>query len=194
MIEPPVRQASRSQRLMAATRAAHDGLDARIISAEPFRDRDSYGRLLRMQYRFHRHIDDLYRMPLPLPPALDLRARRRLDHILCDLDDLGQPLPADEVRPTAQMDAATAIGWLWVAEGSNLGAASLLKRAAALGLDAAFGARHLAGHPEGRARQWKEFTAAVNGLDLDEQDDARVLEGACEAFAHVRMLADDSFA
>jgi heme oxygenase len=193
-IETSLRHSTRSQRLMAATRAAHDGLDARIVSAEPFRDRESYARLLRMQFLFHRHIDDLYLMPLPLPVALDLHTRRRLDHILRDLADLGKPLPADEARPQAQVDAAAAIGWLWVAEGSSLGAASLLKRAAALGLDATFGARHLAGHPDGRARHWKEFTAAVNGLNLDEQDDARVLEGACGAFAYVRKLADDSFA
>ena len=31
----PARPISRSQRLMEATRSAHDGLDTRIISAEP---------------------------------------------------------------------------------------------------------------------------------------------------------------
>src|SRR5436309_1247835 len=62
----PARPISRSQRLMEATRSAHDGLDTRIISAEPFRDRDRYVRLLRMQYHFYQTIDGLYTTALPL--------------------------------------------------------------------------------------------------------------------------------
>ena len=186
------RPISRSQRLMQATRSAHDGLDNRIISAEPFQDRDHYVRLLEMQYRFHRAIEGLYSRSLP-----DLPARRRLDRVRQDLEDLGRSPPEDNgSRPfhTTRVDAAMAIGWLWVAEGSTLGAASLLKRAAALGLDETFGARHLAGHPDGRARSWKHFTAAVDALDLDQVGDALMLNGARDAFLYVRRLADDSFA
>ena len=191
------RAVSRSQRLLQATRSAHDGLDHRIISAEPFRDRDQYARLLEMQYRFHRTIDGLYAMALPLPAALDLPGRRRLEGVRQDLKDLGRSLPPDNrLLPfhATRIDPATAIGWLWVAEGSTLGAASLLKRAAALGLDETFGARHLAGHPDGRAKSWKRFTAAVDALDQDQVDDALTLNGARDAFLYVRKLADDSFA
>ncbi|WP_294281450.1 biliverdin-producing heme oxygenase [uncultured Sphingomonas sp.] len=193
----PARPISRSQRLMQATRSAHDGLDNRIISAEPFQDRDHYVRLLEMQYRFHRGIEGLYSRSLPLPATLDLPARRRLDRVRQDLEDLGRSPPENEgARPlhTARVDAATAIGWLWVAEGSTLGAASLLKRAAALGLDETFGARHLAGHPDGRAKAWKHFTAAIDALDLDQVDDALMLGGARDAFLYARRLADASFA
>lgn len=192
----PARPTSRSQRLMQATRSAHDGLDNRIISAEPFQDRDHYVRLLEMQYRFHRAIHELYGKALPLPPALDLPGRGRLDRVRQDLADLGRSPPDDLPLPfnAARMDPATTIGWLWVAEGSTLGAASLLKRAGALGLDETFGARHLAGHPDGRAKSWKSFTAAVDALDLDQVDDALMLNGARDAFLYVRTLADDSFA
>jgi heme oxygenase len=192
----PARTASRSQRLMQATRSAHDGLDTRIISAEPFRDRDRYGRLLAMQYRFHRAIDGLYIRALPLPAALDLPARRRLERVRQDLADLGHSAPPDSERPfdARHVAPATAIGWLWVAEGSTLGAASLLQRAAALGLDEAFGARHFASHPDGRGRYWKSFAGAVDRLDLDQVDDAMMLNGARDAFTYVRALADDSFA
>ena len=193
----PARPISRSQRLMEATRSAHDGLDTRIISAEPFRDRDRYVRLLRMQYHFYQTIDGLYTTALPLPASLDLPSRRRLERVRQDLVDLGQSPPREHPsKPSnmARVDSATAIGWLWVAEGSTLGAASLLKRAAALGLDGEFGARHLAGHPGGRGKYWKSFAGAVDALDLDQVDDARMLHGARDAFAHVRMLADDSFA
>lgn len=192
----PIRSSSRSQRLMQATRSAHDRLDHRIISAEPFRTRDHYVRLLTMQYRFHRAIDGLYLRDLPLPASLDLAARRRLDRVRQDLDDLGQSLLVDTGPApfdASRIDPPAAIGWLWVAEGSTLGAASLLKRAAALGLGETFGARHLAGHPEGRGQYWKRFTRAVDALNLDQADDASMLNSARDAFAYVRRLADDSF-
>lgn len=191
------RALSRSQRLMQATRSAHDRLDDRIISAGPFQTRDHYVRLLTMQFRFHRVIDGLYIRALPLPASLDLPARRRLERVRQDLCDLGRSPPVDEDRApfdASRIDSAAAIGWLWVAEGSTLGAASLLKRAAALGLGEGFGARHLAGHPEGRGRYWKDFTRAVDALNLDQTDDALMLNGARDAFAHVRRLADASFA
>lgn len=192
-----VRSRSRSQRLLQATRSAHERLDDRIISAEPFRTRDHYVRLLTMQYRFHRAIDGLYGRALPLPAALDLPARRRLERVGRDLADLGRSAPADGGRApfdVDRIDAAAAIGWLWVAEGSTLGAAALLERAAALGLDETFGARHLAGPPEGRGRYWKMFTRAIDALDMDQADEALMLGGARDAFAYVRQLADDSFA
>lgn len=85
---------------------------------------------------------------------------------------------------------ATAI---YVAEGSNLGAASLFKAVAALGLDAGFGARHLAGYPDGRAQHWREFTAALDALELEPEEDARVIAGTEAVFARVRALVDATF-
>ena len=131
------RPLSRSQRLMQATGGAHDRLDDQIISAKPSRTRDHYIRLLTVQYRFHRATDGLYIRALTLPASLEIPTRRRLDRVRQDLVDLGgsatvhedpEPLDASRIEPAA------AIGWLWVAEGSTLGAASLLQRAAALGL------------------------------------------------------------
>ncbi len=191
------RSLSRSQRLMQATRSAHDRLDDRIISAGPFQTRDHYVRLLTMQYRFHRAIDGLYSRALPLPASLELPNRRRLERVRQDLGDLGRSPPVDEGRApfdASRIDPAAAIGWLWVAEGSTLGAGSLLKRAAALGLGEAFGARHLADPPEGRGQYWKRFTRAVDALNLDQTDDALMLNGARDAFAHVRRLTDECFA
>jgi heme oxygenase len=111
--------------------------------------------------------------------------------------DLGQAPPVCG-HPAAFGDAPTApaagIGWLWVAEGANLGAASLLKRAVALGLGPSFGARHLAVHLDGRGAYWKAFTTAIDALVLDDLGERHMMDGARDAFAHVRVLADASFA
>jgi protein TonB len=63
------------------------------------------------------------------------------------------------------------MGWLYVAEGSNLGAAFLLKEAVKLNLSGSFGARHLAGAPEGRGLHWRTFTAALDSSQQQEMSD-----------------------
>ena len=84
-------------------------------------------------------------------------------------------------------------GWLYVAEGSNLGAAFLLKEAIRLELSETFGARHLAGAPEGRGLHWRTFTAALDSIALSQAEEDRVIAGAEAAFRRVQGLVDDIF-
>lgn len=194
---PKAADASRAKRLKANTQAVHERLDNRIMAGEPFRDRDRYGLFLDVQYLFHRDIDALYRHFALRAVLPDLEGRRRLAPIREDLGDLGRGEPDADRAPAfggGDMDLPTAFGWLYVAEGSNLGAAFLYKAAAAIGLDAGFGARHLAGHPDGRAQHWREFTAALDALDLTPEEEARVIAGAEAAFVRVHALVDAAFA
>ena len=186
---------TRSQRLKADTMATHDLLDQRIMASAPFSSRENYARFLQAQYAFLRDVDALYdnaRLAALLP---DLEQRRRYDSIAADLRDLGTALPADAATPPfdAQLDLATALGWLYVSEGSKLGAAILYKLAGKIGLDEHHGARHLAGHPDGRARHWRDFTSVLDTAGLDDAGEARVIDGARAAFlrmhGHVEACA-----
>lgn len=182
---------TRAQSLKAATTAAHERLDQRIMAAEPFAARANYARFLAVQHAFHSDLAPLYADPRLAGFIADLPARQRLAAIAEDLADLGQTVPP--VEPSQAPDPAdlpAALGWLYVAEGSNLGAAFLLKAAAALDLDETFGARHLAGHPEGRARHWRDFTAALGAVVLSAAEEARAVAGAEAAFARVQGLVE----
>lgn len=182
-------ESTRSQRLKAATHEAHDRLDKRIMAAQPFASRENYARFLQVQYLFHVDMEARYRNPVLAGVVPGLAARRRLAQIETDLADLGKPLPAAvaPALPDAHGDTlASGLGWLYVAEGSNLGAAILFKLAAKLGLDENFGARHLAGHPDGRARHWREFTAALDRTSLDPAHEQALVEAARQAFDRVR--------
>lgn len=185
---------TRAQRLKAATTTSHDSLDKRIMAGDPFTSRERYGLFVKVQYQFHREIDALYESALLEPLLPDLAGRRRFPLIGQDLADLGQELPQPEgataFSTTDTPDIASALGWLYVAEGSNIGAGFLSKQAEKLGLSDEFGARHLAGAPEGRGRHWRTFTAALDQLPLDEAGEARAIAGAQQAFARVRALVE----
>ncbi|HEY9215225.1 MAG TPA: biliverdin-producing heme oxygenase [Ancylobacter sp.] len=193
-LEKPT-EISRAKRLKAHTGETHDRLDRSIMAGRPFESRERYGLFLKVQQQFHRDIDALY-SNVALDTLLpELARRRRLGLVEQDLTDLGVPKPVPEAPPAfgADPDIPTATGWLYVAEGSNLGAAFLLKEAEKLGLSANFGARHLAAGPEGRALNWKTFTAALDALDLTKEEEARVTLGAEAAFRRVRSLVINVF-
>lgn len=193
-VSPP-----RSKRLKAATHATHERLDKEIMGHEPFASRERYGLFLKVQQAFHRDIDALYddaSLDALLP---DLGGRRRLPLIGRDLADLGLEALAPDAPPAfgagVAADLPRALGWLYVAEGSNMGAAFLLKWAKEkLDLSESFGARHLAGAPEGRGLHWRSFTAALDAVALSDEDEARVIAGAEAGFRRVLGLVDEVFA
>lgn len=188
-------EATRSQRLKAATRDSHGALDKRIMAGDIFASRALFAKFLRVQYRFHRDIDALYGNPALEALLPDLDERRRLPLIARDLADLEQtlPLPAS-TRLDGDLPLPAALGWLYVAEGSNLGGTVLYKMAARLGLDSDFGARHLAAHPDGAARHWREFTAALDGVALTAAQEQQVIDAADAAFRSVHGHVEEEFA
>lgn len=178
--------------LRAYTHETHDRLDKLIMAGEPFASRQRYSLFVTMQHRFHRDIDGFYSSRALGQFLPDLSQRRRLDLIEQDLADLGVNIPSDDAAPASpghETDIATALGWLYVAEGSNLGAAFLLKEAAKLGLSETFGARHLRPAPMGRGLHWKTFVAALDRIELNEAERERSATGAAAAFSHVVSLA-----
>lgn len=188
-------ETSRAKRLKTATHETHEQLDQSIMAGDPFASRESYGLFVTVQHQFHRDIDALYRKPELAQLIPDLARRSRFGLIEQDLYDLGI-VPAvkratPEFRADADFDIPTAVGWLYVAEGSNLGAALLLKEAEKLGLSETFGARHLAAAPEGRGLYWKTFTAALDAVPLSDTEEERAIVGARAAFTRVQDLMND---
>lgn len=154
---------------------------------QPFADRERYKAFLQTQYALHRDVQALFVDPALNELLPQLAERSRLALIEQDLHDLGAAPPSDQPPPSftfaAQHHAPTALGWLYTVEGSNIGAAFLLKAAARLGLDGRLGARHLAPHPDGRAAHWRDFIAQLDEVQLAPEEEAHVDAGARAAFA-----------
>jgi heme oxygenase len=192
-IELETFETSRAKRLQAATNETHERLDKLIMAGDPFANRERYGLFATVQHGFHREIDALYANAVLGKLLPDLQGRRRFGRIEQDLRDLGIEAPLARSAPAfdnaADVDLPTALGWLYVAEGSNLGAAFLLKEAAKLGLSETFGAHHLAAAPESRGMHWKTFTAALDAVSLSDAEEDRAIAGARAAFARMQVLA-----
>lgn len=192
MTEAPSK--TRSQRLKAATTDLHDRLDTRIMALDPFAAPDRYVRFLRVQQAFQDAIAPLYAAPALQALIPDLADRDRTAAIAADLRDVALSPPALPDADPVRGDVPTALGWLYVAEGSSLGAAFLIKAAQRIGFDAEHGARHLAGHPDGRAAHWRRFTAAIDDAAMSGADEARMIDAARDAFARFRSLTEAAFA
>ena len=145
------RQNLRSQRLNLLTNEPHQRLESLVKSKEPFASRGNFARFVAAQYLFQHDLEPLYRNEALARLFPGLASRARDDAARADLADLGHPVPeGDQSVREADLSLAEALGWLFVSEGSKLGAAFLFKKAAALELDENFGARHLAEPGGGR--------------------------------------------
>lgn len=179
----------RAASLRSATHATHEGLDQAIMLARPFDSVENYGRFLRVQHGFHRDVAPLYEAAELQEIFPGLRELSRLKAVEADAADLGVELDQDPAAPAAAgLPLPEALGWLYVIEGSNLGAAFLLKAAKKMGLDETHGARHLAEGQTGRAAAWRIFKEGLDAPQLSAEEEARAVAGACTAFERVRTL------
>lgn len=184
----------RSQRLSQATHAPHQVLDALVKAQAPFESLEGFGRFVTAQYLFQAELKALYDDPRLAVHFTDLPNRCRVEHARADLAELGVELPASVPGAPAGLSLGEALGWIFVSEGSKLGAAFLLKRAEALGLSPTWGARHLAEPEGGRAAGWKVFVKALDAVALDEREERLAEAGALAAFERFTVLLQTAFA
>ncbi len=177
----PILTSPLSSRLKAHTRAVHQQLDHAIMAAGMFSDRAGYQNFVLVQYRFHRDLNALYADPALARIVPDLPARNRFPLLVADMADLDIPVPEAAEYPVTH-DPSEAVGWLYVAEGSKLGAGILTRLAEKLGFGATFGARHLQPDAAGRGRAWSAFQEAIDRAGLDRD---RCMAGAEGGFARV---------
>lgn len=181
-----------AQRLKEENRTTHDSVDNLVMSVEPFANNENYAKFLKLQSVFHKIVDSIYKddaLNKAIPQLADMA---RYDAVLQDLKDLNSE-PYQFSGELPKPEGNKAVGWLYCAEGSNLGAAFLFKDAQKLSFNAENGARHLAPHPDGRGQHWREFVVYLNNLGLDKAAQDEAIEGAKEAFAFYKVILREIF-
>ena len=187
------RPALRSQRLNQITNEPHTKLDALVKAHAPFETQANFARFVVAQYLFQSELVSLYNDAELTTIVPDLPARCRAEAAKADLADLETEVPAPVAGAVKNPAKAEALGWLFVSEGSKLGAAFLIKRAVGLGLSETFGARHLGEPAGGRAEGWKSFVKTLDGLALSAQEEAELDKGAIDAFNRFTVLLEQAY-
>lgn len=139
------------------TQPVHTRLDNIVGQFESLAD---YRRFVVRSYQFRAAVEPLVK-GLPEWAVQDL-----VGPIRADLADLGEKALPAAPSFTLSPGLASAVGALYVLEGSGVGARILLVRARHLGLSEQFGARHLAAQT-GEAGRWKRFIALLGTVELD---------------------------
>ena len=188
------RASLRSQRLNQITHEPHTKLDALVKAHAPFETQANFARFVVAQYLFQSELVALYNDPELIKLVPDLAERCRADAAKLDLADLDTEVPAPVAGAVQNPSKAEALGWLFVSEGSKLGAAFLIKRAVGLGLSETFGARHLGEPAGGRAEGWKRFTRTLDSLELSAEEEAAAEKGAVDAFVRFTVWLEQAYA
>lgn len=192
---PTAERASlRSQRLNQITNEPHTKLDALVKAHAPFETQANFARFVVAQYLFQSELVALYNDAELIKIVPDLAERCRAEAARLDLGDLDTEVPAPVAGAVKNPSKAEALGWLFVSEGSKLGAAFLIKRAVGLGLSETFGARHLGEPAGGRAEGWKSFTRTLDALEFSPEEEAAVEKGAIDAFIRFTVLLEHAYA
>ena len=188
------RPSLRSQRLNQITNEPHTKLDALVKAHAPFETQANFARFVVAQYLFQSELVALYNDAELIKIVPDLAERCRAEAAKLDLGDLDTEVPAPVAGAVNNPSKAEALGWLFVSEGSKLGAAFLIKRAVGLGLSETFGARHLGEPAGGRAEGWKSFTRTLDALEFSAEEEAEVEKGAVDAFVRFTVLLEQAYA
>lgn len=177
-----VMETSLMQRLKQETAFLHDRMEELMAQAEVFENKDNYRQFTLSQYYFQKDVEHLYEDSQVQQLIPDLDVRGRSEAALQDLADLGMK-PALSTIATESVQYPQSLGWIYVSEGSTLGAAFLFKAAQEkFGYSADFAARNLAAYPEGRAIVWKRFKQTLDDANFSQQDQQLIIEGAMQGF------------
>lgn len=174
-------------------RTSHDSVDNLVMSVKPFDNKENYTKFLQLQAVFHKIVDDIYKDKNLNQKINNLAELARYEDVMKDLKDL-DATEATIKHPIPSPQGSERLGWLYCAEGSNLGAAFLFKAAQKqLNFNAEKGARHLAPHLEGRAKHWQNFCNQFNRMELSAAERESALKGALEAFGFYKVLLREIF-
>ena len=181
---------SRALKLRQGTADLHDNIDKSIMAKDPFANVDNYVQFLSLQYYFLKDVAALYEHSELSKHIDDLVSRRRLGLLKQDFADLERALPRSSLAPLIDnnTDLATALGWLYVVEGSKVGAAMLGKQVQArLHYTGEFAARYLAGPGAGRGSAWRHLVQLIDNIELTQAQEQALIDGARQAFSRFQL-------
>ncbi len=175
----------RRWRLKTATAPHHERLDGLNAEFAMFGSLAAYKNYLRATYASRLTLESMLDASNVAALLPDWEGRKIQAQLIADFSDLRdgeETLSPSACRPIGgPVDLPTIIGTLYVLEGSALGAAVLVKRAAALGLSPEYGARHLA-RQVANLPGWNAMIKLLDSAPFEESDEDRCVQASIAAF------------
>ncbi|MBO0128364.1 hypothetical protein [Agrobacterium sp. OT33] len=173
---------------------AQRGLTARFLAARPFENRRHYARFLIAQHRIARELRGVYLHPScpDIFPSQEIGGHiSRIEKDLRDLDAGNVESRPGQQSPRAIVDVPGLCGGLFVTEGVRLAFPFFRKQAEHLGLNAFFGARHLAYEASDIRRRWTGFAETINKIAFSTSDMRRMTEAARQVMELIGTILDE---
>jgi heme oxygenase len=172
---------TRRFRLRNATRAEHARLDALITGAGFLTTRSRYLNYLAATLAAREAVERALDAAGAEKAFPDWPRRRIAMDLRRDLQDLGHTASVSGASGFEVSSHAEILGALYVLEGASLGARLLQTAAATLGMDAGFGARHMATQTADRTI-WPRFTSLLDAAEFDRAGEAECARMAAHVF------------
>lgn len=174
------------------TGGEHERLRNLLIELDLFKNLEQYKKFTLAQYNFHCVVEDLFIEHDINELIPNIKCTERLITLRKDLEDLHIHPEGVSIKNTIISNRYEALGWLYVSEGSTLGAAMILKGVKSeYGLSENFGARNLGEYPEGRAIYWANFTDGLNKLHLNLEEEKALINGVFSAFKTFGLMLEN---
>lgn len=171
-----------SDQLKEMTMPAHQAVERRLVGhIKNISSADQYISLLRMMYGYHKPLEIL------LQPYVQHDVRGRdADNILLDIAHF-RPGYQPEFNYCSDLpeviDNASALGCLYVAEGSTLGGVHIANMISKkLGTDTSNGFRFFHAYGDRTREMWEQFRALLNEPRTDDEKE-RIQQAASDTFA-----------
>ncbi|MCD0490510.1 biliverdin-producing heme oxygenase [Pedobacter sp. MC2016-14] len=172
-----------SAKIKEATKTPHQEVEKKVVAKiKTIRNEADYADLLKHFYAYFNAVEQVIAPYITTAVLPDLAERRNASYIRADIEALGgtvDELPfatAPEVNNTVQ-----ALGALYVLEGSIMGGPYIVKMLQKGGLTKGFS--FFSGYGEASGQKWGEFTAVLDALAKNEEDEKQALQAAHETFA-----------
>ncbi len=114
-------------RLKNETASQHEYMHQLMEQAQVFKDVQHYAQFTLAQYYFQKNVENVFDLAEIAALISDLDIRGRSQSALLDLQDLNQQVESLKLM-TEGIGFAEALGWIYVSEGSTLGAAFCLNK------------------------------------------------------------------
>jgi heme oxygenase len=177
------------ERLRQSTRQLHDAVEKAVALSGRVSRLDGYVDLLDRLWSLHAGFERALQQHDLAVFSVDLDARRRSQWLVDDLQALAGRTPSRLPVAITFDDAASAVGGLYVLEGSTLGGQALLEQVtSALPVSSEHGARFFTGHGDRTGAMWKEFLGSLARVVPDSPTGDRVERGAVLSFETVQQV------